>query len=610
MEPKPDAMSALDLSKLSASSQSSNLSKLKKLGNYSLIKKIGEGGMGAVFLAEDVIAQRIVALKVLPLDKVNHPNAVARFQREAKAIGKLNHPNIIQAYALGEENGFHFYAMERCDGKPLDSILEKKKRLSCERALTYITQAARGLEHAHAHDIIHRDIKPGNLFVTGEGVVKILDLGLSKDIAADHEQSFLTGTGTVLGTPYYISSEQAMGKTDFDGRTDIYSLGATLYHLVTGQTPFSGSTAAVVVSKHLIEKLPNPQDITPGIPDNVVRVIQRMMAKEPDSRYANCAELLEDLEALAAGKDPAAGELPAEMTSILPRSGLNPAVPSGPEGSISLSEKLSGVSFGAKVLAVCGGCALLLLLFVVRAVLSKPAEVIAPTDIPVTAQIPSEETVPQWTSKELPPPLPSEVPAAAPAVPTQVARAPEGPVAKPVEKDKAGFKDILQLVDPRKSVAGEWKVVNGALISEPSRFARIGVPYDLPKDYDVKFEFGAVGGELALMFPSHGRPVVLMISALTHGCLLGSPLDRAPRWTNLGSFDFSKRHTAIVEIRNDSARLFLDNFHDAQATWIFEQAAPESKEFPWRVLDATKLGIGTNRSGSTIYSLQIRDASK
>jgi len=291
---------------------------LQQLGNYKLLKKLGEGGMGAVYLAEDLTMQRKVALKVLPKKHAGDSEFLTRFKREAKATGKLNHVNIITAYDAGEDMGHHFYAMEYCEGEPLDAILKREKVLTSEKALEIVIQVARGLKHAHDHGFIHRDIKPANIFVTATGIAKILDLGLSKDIS-DSEKSFNTQSGVALGTPHYISPEQAKGDKGIDGRTDIYSMGATFYHLITGQTPFQGSTAALIMLKHLNEQLPNPQDINEEIPDGVAHVIQKMMAKETDDRYADCAELLADLELVSEGKMPSSHAIDAVKSSVAVR---------------------------------------------------------------------------------------------------------------------------------------------------------------------------------------------------------------------------------------------------------------------------------------------------
>ena len=291
---------------------------IKQLGPYKILKKIGEGGMGAVYLAEDTGVQRKVALKVLPKKHASDQSFLSRFRREAKATGQLNHVNIVTAYNTGEDMGMHYYAMEYCDGEPLDAKLKREGTLPWDTAVQITTQIARGLKHAHDHHLIHRDIKPANVFWTKDGIAKILDLGLAKNIG-DAEQSFNTQSGVALGTPHYISPEQARGDRVIDGRTDIYSLGATLYHVLTGSTPFAGSTAGVIMMKHLTEQLPNPQDLNQDIPDGVVTVIRRMMAKKPDDRYANCDALLGDLELILDGKTPAEHGLDEGLSSVAMR---------------------------------------------------------------------------------------------------------------------------------------------------------------------------------------------------------------------------------------------------------------------------------------------------
>ncbi|MGD0092528.1 MAG: SUMF1/EgtB/PvdO family nonheme iron enzyme [Planctomycetota bacterium] len=302
---------------------------LMQLGPYKLIRKLGEGGMGAVYLADDLNVGRKVAVKVLPKKNASDPDFLTRFRREAKAAGALNHVNIVGAYNTGEDLGFHYLAMEYCEGAPLDKVLKRDGRLPWDKALEIIVQVAHGLKHAHDHGFIHRDIKPANIMLcnasgsagvppAGAGkmpalpegfVAKILDLGLSKNVGAG-EQSFVTQTNVALGTPHYISPEQATGDKNIDGRTDIYSLGVTFYHLVTGQTPFQGSTSAIILGQHISQKLPNPQALNPEIPDGVVCVIQKMMAKKPSDRYGGCQKLLDDLEMVREGQMPSQAAVP------------------------------------------------------------------------------------------------------------------------------------------------------------------------------------------------------------------------------------------------------------------------------------------------------------
>ena len=272
---------------------------ISQLGNYKLKKKLGEGGMGAVYLAEDVLAKRNVALKILPRQYASSAEYLKRFQREARAAGRLSHPNIVAAYGVGEDYGQHYFAMEYCEGEPLEHLLQRKSRLPADEALRIIAQVARGLQHAHEKSLIHRDIKPANIFITTDGTAKILDLGLSKQLS--EEQSFNTQTGAVLGTPHFMSPEQINGAKNIDRRADIYSLGVTLYNLVTGSTPYGGSNAMSILNKHLNDPIPDPRQICPEITAQCASIIRRMMAKSANDRYQSCAELLVAIEAAESG---------------------------------------------------------------------------------------------------------------------------------------------------------------------------------------------------------------------------------------------------------------------------------------------------------------------
>jgi serine/threonine-protein kinase len=362
----------------------------RQVDNYRLLKKLGQGGMGEVFLAEDVVAQRQVALKMLPKKYAEDKEFVGRFHREAKAMGKLNHQNIVSAFAFGEWQGRHYYVMEYCDGEPLDTRLKREGALPLSQALDIAGQVLQGLTHAHDHGFIHRDIKPANIFMTKDGVAKILDLGLSKDLS-DAEQSFNTQSGAVMGTPHYISPEQAKGELTIDGRTDIYSLGATLYHLATGKTPFSGSNSMAVITKHLTEQLPNPQDLRPEIPDGLVLIIQKMMAKSADNRYLNCGDVLDDLDRVKNGAEPNCPRLNDDQSSVairLSRRVRKPVVEAAPS---------------RKPLLICSAAGVIVLAIIVIAIASR-----APSSPPSK----TSQTVDTPAAKPAPPPPP---PAATPA---------------------------------------------------------------------------------------------------------------------------------------------------------------------------------------------------
>ena len=231
-----------------------------RFGDYEILEELGAGGMGKVYRARDLTLERLVALKTLAQQFSSDTSYVQRFLKEARAAARLNHPNIVQIYDFGCVDSVYYLAMEFVDGHSLGTYL-KRGHFSETESIQIIRHACRALSVAHADGIVHRDIKPDNLMLTSRGDVKLVDLGIAKRI--DEDQS-LTQTGQAIGTPHYISPEQIRGQKDVDPRADVYSLGATLYHLVTGHTPYSGASGPIVMSMHLVEPLPDPAASRPG----------------------------------------------------------------------------------------------------------------------------------------------------------------------------------------------------------------------------------------------------------------------------------------------------------------------------------------------------------
>ncbi|HYK42624.1 MAG TPA: serine/threonine-protein kinase [Thermoanaerobaculia bacterium] len=228
----------------------------RRFGAYDVLEELGSGGMGKVYRAKNVMLERIVALKTLTPLLSSDEGFVQRFLKEARVAARLNHPNIVQIYDFGCVEGIHYLAMEYVDGESLRAIL-KRGRFSERDAILVIRQAVRALGVAHAIGIVHRDVKPDNLMLTSRGELKLVDLGIAKRL--DEDGQGLTATGQAVGTPHYISPEQIRGLKDIDARSDIYSLGATFYHLVTGQAPYKGTSGALVMSMHLTAPLPDPR---------------------------------------------------------------------------------------------------------------------------------------------------------------------------------------------------------------------------------------------------------------------------------------------------------------------------------------------------------------
>ncbi len=273
-----------------------------QIPGYKILGKLGSGAMAVVYKAKQISLDRIVAIKVLPNKFAEKSNYVERFFKEGQLAAKLNHNNIVQAIDVGESNGMYYFVMEYVEGKTIYDDLAKGVIFSEKNALEIMIQLAGALEHAHAQGLIHRDIKPKNVMMTTGGVVKLADLGLAR--AASDVEAAEAEKGKAFGTPFYIAPEQIRGEVDIDGRADIYGLGATFYHMVTGTVPFKGANPSEVMKKHLVETLVPPDHINTALSSGVSEVIETMMAKNKRERYANPTDLLTDLRAVLRGEAP------------------------------------------------------------------------------------------------------------------------------------------------------------------------------------------------------------------------------------------------------------------------------------------------------------------
>jgi serine/threonine protein kinase len=265
-------------------------------GKYRLLEKLGAGGMGLVFLCEHILMGRKVAVKVLPEQQAEDPTSLARFHREARAVARLDHPNIVRAHDIDRDDKWHFLVLEFVDGVNLHDFVRKNGTLTPARAAHYVRQAALGLEHAHLAGLVHRDIKPGNLLLDRQGTVKLLDMGLARFFHED-TGAFVKEfeAGYIIGTADYVAPEQIIDSR-VDVRADIYSLGGTLYYLLVGKSPFQDGTTPQKMIWHQVRQPKSLRLLRPDVPEELVAVIEKMLAKEPARRYQTPAEVAAALE--------------------------------------------------------------------------------------------------------------------------------------------------------------------------------------------------------------------------------------------------------------------------------------------------------------------------
>src|ERR671931_2714777 len=279
---------------------------------FRLEEKIGAGGMSTVYRAYDPTLERWVAIKLMHRDISTDPDQLERFRREARAVARLSHPHVVTVIDAGEDEGAAFIVFEYVEGETLKDRIKRLGRLPVPEAVAYAIEVARALAAAHAQRLVHRDVKPQNVLIDGEGRAKVTDFGIARSLEAQG----LTATGRVLGTTDYVSPEQAMGR-GVDARTDIYSLGVLLYEMLTGEVPFTAQTVVGVAMKHVNEDMPDVQKRRPEVSSALAAVIERATAKDPKQRYPDMASCLADLETALEVEVARSGGAHGQATSVL-----------------------------------------------------------------------------------------------------------------------------------------------------------------------------------------------------------------------------------------------------------------------------------------------------
>ncbi|HEX3803825.1 MAG TPA: protein kinase [Solirubrobacteraceae bacterium] len=281
-------------------------------GRYRLESRIGSGGMSTVYRAHDETLERFVAIKLMNREIASDSDQLERFRREARAVARLSHPNIVHVIDAGEDDGRPYIVFECIDGETLKERIRRLGRLPIPEAVAYSIEIARALGAAHAHHVVHRDVKPQNVLIDHEGTAKVTDFGIARTL----EEEGLTADGRVLGTTDYVSPEQALGQY-VTGQSDLYSLGVALYEMLTGELPYSGDNQVVVAMKHVREEIPDVRRLRPEVSATLAAVVETATAKDLSERYEDDAEMIADLEKVLALETTRAGSVDGEVTEVL-----------------------------------------------------------------------------------------------------------------------------------------------------------------------------------------------------------------------------------------------------------------------------------------------------
>ena len=566
---------------------------------YRIIKQLGAGGMGVVYQAEHRLMERPVALKVISAQLVNSDVAVDRFRLEVKAAAQLSHRNIVTAYDAEQAGDLHFLVMEFIAGMSLSELVQRRGKLSVLHACNYVMQAAQGLQHALENGMVHRDIKPHNLMRTPKGTIKILDFGLARFARRQSatEQAGLTGDNATLGTPDYIAPEQARDSRRADIRADIYSLGCTLYFLLAGRPPFPGGSAMEKVVAH-VERDPTPlAEQREDVPDEVIRIVQRMMAKDATERFQTPAEVAAALKpfgrpADSAATGPAAAE-PGTAEPVPVHKSLVDAAPTmQPFDQLDLPplpEPTSVTSQRKRRRKIPGSRKQTLWpsgLRQHRALLATGAVLLAFLIVSI-AWFPS---LVGWFRSI----------------------AGGGNQREPVEQVGVnGWIDLLPPIDlNREAVSGSWRKVAGALTVDATSNARLTLPYQPPREYDFEVVFTRTSGSdsIALHFVHGSGQASFEIDAwMRHLAGIqnigGRTLEDNPSRVENLQLQNGRTYTALISVRRRGVEAYLDG--KLLATYEGDGADLSLLDL-WQLPDSRVLGIGAYESETTFHRIRVR----
>lgn len=556
---------------------------------YQVVRELGSGGMGTVYLAEHRVMGRQVALKVINRRLLRHQLAIERFRQEVQAAARLNHRNIVTAFDAEQAGDLHFLVMEYVDGTDLATVVARRGPLPVLHACHAIIQAAQGLQHAHEQGMVHRDIKPQNLMRTRKGVIKILDFGLAR-LAAPSESGAapagLTLEGVTLGTPDYIAPEQARDARRADIRSDLYSLGCTLYFLLTGVVPFPTGTAVEKLLAHCTASPTPVSQLRAGLPEPLVEILERMMARDPADRFQTPEEVaaaLKPFGSLSANQPLPDMSLQHNRIVAAPPTRLDEKVPShspAPAQSATRQDMdwpVTGVrpedQRPRRRVRLILGSLVASAALIVGISLTWPSRVPAPT----------------------PPP---DVPQSFPGKPETT----------PAE---GTWRDLLAETAPaRDTVAGIWTRTAGGLTVDASEWARLAVPGTVPAEYDLDVEFTRQSGghSVAVIFPVGRGQATLELDAWgQHLAGIQSIRGRDLRQQEGAPFALTngQRYRVTLKVRRDGVTAQIDD----RPLATYRGDGSDLSCLPgWELPDSRRVGIAAFESATTFHSLRLRAA--
>jgi len=599
----------------------------KRVGRFRLVGLLGQGAMGRVFRAEDTMLRRQVALKVLPktIKRGQRTVEAEKLIREARAVASLEHPNIVQVYEVNEVGGVYYIAMELVEAGSLRDLVEGQGPIDYLRVCQLGAEAAEALAHAHASGIVHRDVKPANLLLARTGRVKVADFGLARVEDPSDLTNFLAES---VGTPQFVAPEILQGQAA-TGKSDMYSLGATLWYLLTGKPPFEAARAEELLHKHINSPLPNLKKLRPDLPDALVRTITTSLAKDPAKRHGTAGQFAAALRVHSIPVGAAASMAGASSQSLSQLAALAAQAERGGEPAPEATpQPAKGGGMGKWIVPVAsvGGAAVAAAVVIGVMMFRGGAPAVTKADVPARTtakRAPAAVNPPAQTPEANPEGNAADAdaqkasasspaaPASADFIPASGAEAPAPEPVAPAKPARAPRHDkvvnLMPMIEPSiATVAGSWRFENGDLVSDNGRPATLQIPYTPPAEYDLRVEFTPTSNDISVQFHLYKAPYSFSWAMGSgHDCgfefvnnkhVWESPFKAGQR------LRANERHVAVVRVRTGRVQGWINGkcLVDGATDYSNFTKNPE-----FRQPDETRLGLGSYTAPTRFHKVEL-----